>query len=96
MVATWVVMAASYEARAFGIHSAMHATETGLTSRHGVAPSRAFGARAHSAAPTTHQPCWNPRRASITAAVPATPSRASTTTTATRSRTLPAAVDAPR
>ena len=27
MVATWVVMAASYEARAFGIHSAMHATE---------------------------------------------------------------------
>ena len=27
MVATWVVMAASYEARAYGIHSAMHATE---------------------------------------------------------------------
>jgi DNA polymerase-4 len=27
MVATWVVMAASYEARACGIHSAMHATE---------------------------------------------------------------------
>jgi DNA polymerase IV len=27
MVATWVVMAASYEARAFGIHSAMRATE---------------------------------------------------------------------
>jgi nucleotidyltransferase/DNA polymerase involved in DNA repair len=27
MVATWVVMAASYEARAYGIHSAMHAAE---------------------------------------------------------------------
>ena len=27
MVATWVVMAASYEARAYGIRSAMHATE---------------------------------------------------------------------
>jgi DNA polymerase-4 len=27
MVATWVVMAASYEARAYGIHSAMHASE---------------------------------------------------------------------
>ena len=27
MVATWVVMAASYEARAYGIHSGMHATD---------------------------------------------------------------------
>lgn len=27
MVASWVVMAASYEARAFGVHSGMHATE---------------------------------------------------------------------